>query len=258
MATTADYRWIFVDADSNGYNLSNKSAKVIDDALAIEVELLDRSFKAGAIFPGVQRDETKDFAIQINVDYPTEAAFDTYVNTLLQKARNSILLQDDVMKREVESVLRDWSITYDEGGFKLGALITLTFAMLKPYWQDIDFTIESSTGTAGEIILTNNGYIEAPPIITLIASEAVSKFLLYISETRKGILIQDLQFGLAGNNTYIIDCDNGTAELNAVPREDTIKDGTGFFNIPVGTSTLIIESSGTIAISVQFKKRYYI
>jgi len=239
--------------------ITDQSLKVLDTEFPVEVEIIERSYKPGADFPGIQRDESKELVFTYDINYQSEQDFRNYYNLLSRNFRATRTIRDDINSMTTDVLLNNQSVTYDEGGFNLGAKVTVTFVQLTPYWEDAAFTTLTASGIGTtQIVGINNGYIDTPPIITLTALEQITKFSIRILETGDGILIRDLQFGINGLNTYIIDNKEGTSELNQLDRRDKIKSGTGFFDMQVGSNTFDIQSNGNMLIEINFKKRYYI
>jgi hypothetical protein len=254
------YRYVLVDENGDFLNIRDESLKRLTDESSIEVDIIERSNQAGAEFPGIQRDKSKEIALQYNLDRSDENDWRLYENTLRYWLRKTRILQDVKYQIQTEVLQNEHGITYDDGGFNLGGLNTINFIQLKPYWEDINYTVEGGTGSFSNEILTinNDGFVETPPIITIRALEDVSKFSIRLLENNRGIVIQDLQFGVSGLNTYIIDNYSGTAELNQIDRKNKIRPGTGFFNLLVGTNRLEITANGAIVADVKWKRRYYV
>jgi hypothetical protein len=109
------------------------------------------------------------------------------------------------------------------------------------------------------IQILNSGFRKAPPVITLTASAAVTSLQVYVDEIKEGIQIDDSIFGTPGYTEMIIDCEQGTLKIGDLDRSSSILPGTGFFNIPVGLSTLkIIATGGTVIADIDMKTRRYI
>jgi phage-related protein len=252
-------RYRFISDDGQFFDLDDSTFKLMDDTASIEVDFVEKSFQSGADFPGVQRDQSKSISFRYDINYPDEQTFRDRINLLRFWFRKARTLQDLINNIETDVVLTDYSIQYDEGGFNLGAVGNVSFRFLNPFWEDINYTVESdSASNSGLILVNNTGYIETPPIFTVTALSAVTKFSFRIRETAEGILIRDLQFSNTGLNTYIIDCKEGVAEINGILRNDQIKSGTGFFNLRVGQNTIDISAKGSIMVEMKYKKRYYI
>ena len=92
----------------------------------------------------------------------------------------------------------------------------------------------------------------------MVANSNVVKFSIRLRETGEGILVEDLEFGLLGLNTYIIDNVDGVIELNTLNRNQKIRSGTGFFNLQVGINTPEFVATDSVDIEIKFKQRYYI
>jgi hypothetical protein len=262
--TRAGTRYRLVDVNGTVYEINDDTFKRLEDGSTIEVDIIERSFKAGADFPGIQRDESKEMTFQYALNRSDEQLYRSYENNFRRNLRRGRWLQDTINNIETAVLLREHVIAYDDGGFKLGSLNNVTLIQLKPYWQDIDFTVlEDSGASERTFTIINDGYVETPSIITLRALEACPKFQIVNSTNDpdldgQGIVIQDLQFGTLGLDTYIIDNGDGSAELNAADRKNKIRQGTGFFNFAVGTNVLDFTLQGQCAINIAYKKRYYL
>lgn len=252
-------RFSMIDADNNEYEFDDRAFKILNRGLEIELDIIEKSFNPGADFPGIQRDQSSSLEFIYDFNKSTESNFRASLNELIRQARKTLIIRDNVNETETEAILESTEIAYDPGGFNLGSQETFTFKQLTPYWRDIEYIpVSESDITSGLITIINNGYIETPPIITITAREAISKFAIRINETKEGILINDLEFGVAGLNTYIIDNKAGFAELNQINRNQKIKSGTGFFDLQVGINTILLELSGAAEVEFQYKRRYYL
>jgi hypothetical protein len=252
-------RYKLIDILDNEYGLDDKTFKMIDDSLTTEADIIQRSFRAGGVFVGQQRDTTKNITFIYDVNEPTDILFRQKLNRLLLEFRKTVKIKDTILNIEVDAIQTDHQISYDEGGYFRGARCSVTFEFTSPYWRDVDYEVVTDTGfTSGSISITNDGYIDTPLYITLTALDACNKYSLRVRETGQGILVRDLQFGISGLNTYIIDTKEGTIELNGISRADKIKAGTGFFNLQVGYNTIDILSTAPLLVEVKWKRRYYL
>jgi hypothetical protein len=252
-------RWVLVDSDGNKKTITNQSFKRLEALLTVEADVIERTFKAGADFPGIQRDTATELIFQYDKNKVLEDDFRGDINQLMYWLRKTRVIQDTITQLETDVILTEHSIAYDNGGFNRGAINNITFIQLKPYWQDINFNVESETGvSADSFVISNTGWVETPCIITINALENITKYSIRLNETLEGIVVGDLQFGTLGLDTYIIDNENGTLELNGKNRKNKIKSGTGFFNLQVGTNTLIFQLRGTAEIEIKWKRRFYI
>lgn len=235
-----------------------ESFKRIDDDMEIEVDLLERSNMAGAVSSGIQRDASKQIEFRFDINFAAETNWRETLNKLLQRFRACIMLRDYVNSYETEVKLSNINIQWDEGGYNLGAVVSITYAQLEPYWQDIDYqSIQDSSLTSQTFTINNNGYIETPAIITLVAIETCTKVLVKLEENDRGIYIQDNLFGTLGLTTLVIDNQDGTIELGELNRNANIRQGTGFFNLQPGINHLTIETDGAVQTLIEWKRRYY-
>ena len=252
-------RWALIDISNNKYEIDNKSFKLLTDDFIVEAETIERSYQPGADFPGLQRDASKELSFVHDLNISSENTFREEVNNITRQFRKTLIIRDQIRDIQTEVLYIGQSIEYDEGGFNKGAKITVNFKQIIPFWEDVDENEVVETGTnIGVITINNSGYIETPPEITIEAEEQITKFSVRINETGDGILIRDLQFGINGLNTYIIDNKEGISELNQINRNNKIARDTGFFNLKVGINTIIFESNGSASLTISWKRRYYI
>lgn len=252
-------RYQFIDIDDNTYDVDDDTFKLLEESNPIESDILERSNKPGAINPGILRDTSKELVFDYETNYPTETAFRNYLNEFLYNARKCIKIKDTVLEVEIDVNYSDNSVGYDRGGFHKGAINTLTFTALTPFWEGIAYVTDTDSSiTSATMTISNTGWIECSPIIKITALAQITKFSIRNVTTGRGILIEDLQFGTLGLEEYIIDCVNGTSQLNGISRENRIKAGTGYFTLPVGTSSVEFELSALANIELKYKRRYYV
>ena len=253
-------RYTLVNSSGLELNIDDKTLRILSRSFSIDLDIIERSYKSGANLIGIPRQQSTTIDFQYQQNYKSEQDFRTYMNNLLYWLNNVVLLKDTVNNTETELVLEENEINYDNGCFNHATTgNTISFRQLKPFWTDTVPTIITESGSGSSIFrVNNNGYIETPPIITLTALSPTTKFSLRVLETGNGILIEDLEFGLEGLNIYIIDNEDGTAELSGLNRNNKIRSGTGFFNFPVGVSTLEFVYNGDLQIEISYKRRYYL
>lgn len=260
MATIPD-RWEFIDEDDNTYALEDFTFKRLEDNSKLEVKIVERSFRAGADFPGVKRHKSKEIVFSYLINKGDEQDFRDYENEIRYQLNKMVKLRDTVNNYETDVEYSGTTISYDDGAYLHGAEISITLIQLRPYWEDITYTevlVEDTTGDTIELD-NSNGYIDTPPYITVTAKAACTDMSIRNDETGIGIRIEDLSFGILGNNTYIIDMKEGYIYLEGQERNNRIAEDTGPFNLLARISnTISFTLSGLCDIKFQFKKRYYI
>jgi hypothetical protein len=251
-------RYILIDENDNQFELDDNTYKILSDTFETEVDVVERSFRSGADFPGIQRDTSKELVFTYDLN-TTEALFRSTFNERTKQFRKSVTIRDTINSLETSVRYQSTNVSYDDGGQFLGAKIDVTFIQLKPYWEDISYTEinDSGSGTL-DLPIANTGFSDVPSLITVTANAATTQMSFRVINTNEGMVIKDLQFGASGLNEYIIDNLNGNVTLNEVNRNEKIQSGTGFFNFPVDNSTLQVETNGDVDILVQYKNRYYI
>ena len=253
-------RYTLINSSGNELNVDDKTLRILSRSFSIDLDVIERSYKSGANLIGIPRQQSTTLDFQYQQNYNSEQSFRDYMNNLLYWLNNTVLIRDTVNNIETEIVMEANEINYDNGGFNLGTTgNTITFRQLKPFWTDVEETVVSETGTGGVYFNINNtGYIETPPTITLTALSPTTKFSLRVIETGNGILIDDLEFGSNGLNVYIIDNEDGKAELSGLNRNNKIRSGTGFFNLQVGQNTVEFTNNGSVNVEIAYKRRWYL
>lgn len=251
-------RWVFVDIDLNETIIDDDTFRLVGEDQPAESDIVERSHQAGAENPGIIRDTSKALEFEYIINFATEVEFRDYVNEFLYNARKAVYIKDTDTSRQIKVNYEDHENGYIPGGFRKGATNSLSFTALTPYWEDISFQTASQTGDSLSFSITNTGWVIVKPILTITASVLTTKFSFRVTETGRGILINDLQFGALGLTEYIVNCVEGTSELNGISREGRIKGGTGFFSLPVGSSTVEVELTASATVKIDYKRRYYI
>jgi hypothetical protein len=252
-------RYRLIDSDNNTYDLTDETFKLMTDDYGVEVDLIEKSFQAGAVFTGVQRDESKELSFTYEIYYDDDTSFTLAQNELIKQFRKAVKLRDIILERETEVYYNSLNIKYIEGSQYRGAQVTVNFNQVLPYWEELSYRESTLSGiTSGQIIINNDGYTETPPIITISTLTTVSNFSIELLENSRGIIIKDNQFGGFSLSEYVIDCKAGTFLLSGIDRSQLVKQGTGPFNLILGTNTLEFVSNDLIDVKVQWKKRYYI
>jgi hypothetical protein len=251
--------YILIDEDDNEFTLDDETYKLLSDSFEVEVDIVERSFRAGADFPGIQRDVSKELVFSYDLYLQNQTTFRTTVNERTKQFRKAVKIKDTDNSIETEIRYSGTAITYDEGAQHHVARIDVTFIQLKPYWEDLTYTQVTDTGTGTiNLPIANTGYTDVPSLITVTAIVATTQMSFRVISTNEGMVIKDLQFGSVGLNTYTIDNINGNIELGDTNRNEKIQSGTGFFNFPSGNTTLQVETNGQVTVLVKYKNRYYI
>jgi phage-related protein len=257
------------DDGGNEFNLNGSTSTLItlaknsltpgESNIERDVNIIQRSYKDGAVAPGVPRTKSKELAINLSIATDTVNTFRTNINLLEFWCRKTEKLIDKTNSRSAEVKYKGLSIRYDAGSYLKSANVTITFEHLNPYWFTNSYTTASDSGADISLEYNNNGYVESPPIITIVAEEACENITIIEETTRRGIAIADLTFGVSAlYKTYTIDCETGEAKLSGVTgnRNNRIQAGTGFFDLPVGNGSISIQTPVSVSASMQFRKGY--
>lgn len=252
-------RYVIIDKDDNEFEINDDTWTRPNDAFDIEVDIIEKSFRAGADFPGQKRTMSRELEFTYDHNKGNDDDFRSRINELMLEFSKAVKIRDDILNLETDVIFKGKNIQYSTGGLYRGASIIATFVQPIPYWEDLSFTEVLITNTAqSNFSMTNSGFVESPPLITITATQTFSEFSLRVTETLQGVVIVEPQFGLVGLDQYIIDCKDGTFELNGLDRKASVQQGTGPFLLPVGDSTVEWKANGRADVSIKFKKRFYI
>jgi hypothetical protein len=251
-------RWTLFDIAGNSLNIDDKTFKFMEAEFKIEQDIIERSSQDGADLIGLTRVKSRSLPFEFVMYDTNEQNFRTRLNTYMMWFRNAVYLYDTINKLRADISLDTPTIKYTTGSFNHVCDCTIEFKMLNPFWEGEEITEQLSSISSGMITINNNGYATTPPILYITALVPTTKFSIIINENRDGIAIQDLQFGTQGLNYYIIDCKEGTCELNSTDRSENIRNGTNYFNLILGVNTLLVSSNGDIDIIVKYRERFWL
>ncbi len=222
--------------------------------------IVPNSAIAGSVKLGKTRLMSREITLRFTRAHSATSDFRTAENVFMEFLQRAVLLVDKTNSISIKIAVIGNSLPYDVGSHKLSSSNEITLMALEPFWKALTPDNETDsllTGT-NTIALTNSGYLETPPIITLTAVVAVTQFQIYIDATKNGIQIDDTLFGTISYNEMVIDCEQGTVKLEGVDRTQSILPVSGYFTIPVGSSDLKIVTTSDMDIDMDFYKRYYI
>ena len=257
------------DADGNTFDVNGASVTMAlkgsfsqgEDSFEFDNRIIEKSFLPGSSLIGEKRLKAKGFTLSFSYANPDSALFRAQLNTILLWIAKTVYVVDVTNDMQIEVTADTASLGYDRGSLKLSSENSVEFTSLTPYWEAL--TEESETGTVladtiTEIAVSNAGFLNAYPVITLVATIATPDVQIYITGDNTGIQIQDSSFGTAGNLTMVIDCKEGLVSINDDDRNVSIVSGTGFFPIPIGSDTINILSDEEITYTIEWFERYYI
>ena len=257
------------DSDDNLYDINGDSVTLAlkgsftqgEDSFSYDNRIVERSFLSGSALIGDKRLMQKGFTLSFSSANSDSGLYRMEINTLLSFINKTVAIVDVTNDMEIKVTAETMNIGYDSGSLKHSSDNSIDFVALTPYWESL--TADSENGIADadvikEILVNNEGFLVAFPIITLIATVPTDDVQIYINSTNTGIQILDSSFGTAGNLTMIIDCSEGLVSINDLNRNVNIVPGTGFFEIPIGSDTINILSNETIDVAVEWQKRFFI
>jgi hypothetical protein len=259
------------DADGNELNLATSAefSSIFKNSLTFDSEdfswenkLAERSALPGAVKLGDTRLERRELVFNYTTAVGEDSdAYRQDENTLLLWLNKTEYLVDKSNSIQTRVVIVSHEPSYDSGGHKMSGEGQFVLLMLDPFWEDITATTDSESiaaATETDIALSNDGFLDVPPIFTLIASSAVTSIEISVVETNQGIEILDDLFGNPGFTQMDIDMKAGTVTIGELDRRNKITAGTGFFQFPVGSFTLRVETSAAVDLDTDWNERYYL
>lgn len=232
------------------------------DSFAFENQIVPNSSLPGSVKLGKTRVQSREIGInftravgEVLADYRLAE------NTLLEFLFRTTHLVDKTNAMDVPVVIKDYKLGYDRGAHKLSSDNEILLECLVPFWSKLTAKTynEAITAPGEEIAISNVGFAEVPPVITLNALIPVDEIQIYVKETKVGIQVNDDSFGTPGYDVLTIDCVNGLVTLSGIlDRAFTILPGSGFFHIPVGSSTLVVRVSDDCTLNMTFNERFYV
>jgi len=257
------------DKDDNLYNLNDsaiiqpakESLSLGDDVFTFENRIVENSSLHGAVKLGKTRIASREVSIRfsraLSEDY---SLFRIAENALLTALLKAVYLVDVTNSLQVPIAITKYPISYDPGAYQESSDNEIVLTLLRPFWESTTKDTESDTLSIdiNTLIINNQSALTVPPIITFTAAVAVTQIQIYVDETKEGIQIDDSLFGQSGYGTLIIDCKEGTIKIGTLDRISSVLTGTGYFQLPVGSSDLIIIPTAVCYIEVDWYKRYYI
>ncbi len=231
------------------------------DSFSFDNRVVERSFLPGSKLVGESRLEAREITLEMPEMNSDSDTYRDNINSLLAFLRKTVYIEDNTNQMQIKVVPSELEIDYDAGSLKKYSENSFSFECLNPYWEDLAEDSETGTATAVTIeavAFDNEGYLEAYPVITLVATTATTDVDISLFSDNTGIQIQDSIFGTAGNLTMVIDCGAGLVSINDLNRNVSIVPGAGCFPLPVGADTLNILSNQTITYTIESFKRYFV
>jgi hypothetical protein len=247
--------------DSTIIQPAKGSFSLSDDVFTFENRIVENSSLHGAVKLGKTRIASRELTIKFSRALgEVYSNFRTAENALLTFLLKAVYLVDVTNSLQVPIAITKYPIIYDPGAYQESSDNEIVLTLLKPFWESTTKDTESDTLSIdiNTLIINNQGALAAPPIITFTAIVAVTQIQIYVDETKEGIQIDDSLFGLSGYRTLIIDCNAGTIKIGTLDRISSVLTGTGYFQLPVGYSDLIIIPTAVCHIEVDWYKRFYI
>lgn len=258
------------DADANELYLNEEDVTVQpqqgsvsfqNETLENDNRVVENTFLPGSVKLGLTRLRAREIEIRFVRAYGEDAsAFRTAENSFIEFLQKTVALVDKTNDLVVPIAIADYNISYESGGHKLHSENTITVQKLDPFWKaDTPDNLNGSFSSGTNNIAVNNqGNLVSPPIITLTATSVLSSLQVFVDETQEGIQIDDVLFGSVGFTTLVIDCENGDVLLSGIDRTSSILPSTGYFDLPIGASTLKIIANAGGTYDIDFNKRYYV
>lgn len=232
------------------------------DSFSFDNKIIEKTYLPGSTFVGESRLMGRELTLTVEKTNPDAGLFRDEVNTLLDFVSRTKFIVDVTNDMEIEVVVGDVSADYASGSLKHYAGLSFSFSALTPYWQALTATVVTGTAltdTILQVLVDNQGFLPSPGLITLTTTAAVISLQLFLTASSVGIQIDDSIFGTAGNLTMIVDNILGEVTIGALNRNDSIIEGTGFFDFIVGSNTLnILAADQDVDFTIEFYKRYFV
>lgn len=237
------------------------------DSFEFENKVVQKSALPGSVQLGKRRLKDREISFTFNRALGDDSdTFRTAENLLGKFLQDTVYLVEtdgEVSPTQLKQIpisVMGYDIKYDTGAHKLSSDNELSLKLLEPFWSNITADTDSDSLITGinDIAISNTGAYEVPPIIELVATDAVTQIQMFIVETSEGIQINDALFGTPGYTTMDIDCYNGTIMIGVYDRISSLLPGTGFFNFPIGDSTLRVILTDAADISIEWDRRFLI
>jgi len=246
--------------DSSITNPMKGSTTLGSNNLKFENRIVENSALPGAVQLGKRRVESKEEVLNFQRASTSESTYKADENELIKFLLDAKYLIDTTNNRRALISVIDYNADFDKGSYNHSSDNEISFRFLEPFWRNLDSETEEDTLSIdiNTIAIVNNGFIKVPPVIIVTAASAVTQMQIYIDETKIGIEINDDLFGTTGYETLVIDCEQGTIQLGNLDRINSVLDGTGFFDLPIGASDLIIVPTEVCDILVSWYERFYV
>ena len=246
--------------DSSISNPTAGSVSLGESNYTFENRIVENSSLPGAVQLGKRRLQSKEETINFSRANPTESTFRASENELIRFLEAAKYLIDNTNQRRALVSVMDYNISFDSGSYALSSDNEITFKFLETFWKDVNATTESDSLAIdiNTIAIVNSGFLKVPPILIITAAVAVTQLQIYLDESKIGLQIDDDLFGTTGYEILVIDCGKGTVVLGSLDRINSVLDGTGPFQFPVGSSDLVIIPTAECDIVVSWNERFYL
>ncbi len=260
-------KYKFIDSDGAEYEVNGVLTPKIQagslsrssESYSFEQKIIERSFLPGAAKVGEARLESRGFSFTLEFAAETDALFDAYLNELLLWVEKTVTIVETDNSKMTSVTVQNLNVTYDSGSIKRSGDMTIDFLMLDGFWTDTT-PIESNHSLSigvNNIPVTNSGFLPVYPLLTFDVPAAAPQLDIYIDETKEGLQLVDDTLGTLALNELIIDCVNGSLTIEEFDRSQSITNRTGYFPIPVGDYTLVIDTPVACDLALSFFRRYY-
>ncbi len=250
----------FVLNDSSIDQPARDSFTFLNDSFANDNRVVPNSALPGSTKLGRTRLMSKELSFNFTRAHDDDSDFRDAENEFINFLQKAVAIVDKTNLLIAPIAVPGYNIDYGTGMHKHVSDNVFTVVLLDPFWKAItpDNVAQGIVAGVNNIALSNLGKLPSPPVITLEASVAITQIQIYIDETKDGIQIDDALFGTVSFNTLVIDCENGQLLLEGIDRTQSILPSSGYFEIPVGASTLKVVSTGIMTIDMDFNQRVFV
>lgn len=247
---------------NGGTNIEDGSLTLVAEGFSFENKIIENTFLAGSSKLGDTRIMAREATLAMSRAYDNPTTYRNKVNTLIQYLKAGTYLHDKENDMRIPYAVDSFNVSYDGGSFRHSSEDSISLIFLRPFWENVtELSFGPKSIPASSITdeaFTNPGFIEIFPRFEINAVAAVTDFSITVVETFNSISVLDNLFGTTGYEDIEVDCGRGTVTLGLLDRINSIDEGTGFFSIPYGASTLRFFANDAITVTMYYRGRYYI
>lgn len=257
--------------NGDGVTAALKQSMTLSDiSVSKSSNIIARSYGDGSAKVGGSRLTMNQLVITLSLTFSDDASARLYINRLFSALKNAEYLIDETTGLRTKIDLVQPVIAWDAGCYLRSGDATITLNQLVPYWETvsmIELTEEVDAGVPETFLIENAGYAETPFLMTVSVEdqeEAVALVEVQNLDEGRAIIIQSDLYGLSGYTSLEVNCDEGTSVLvdaiygTEVDVQSAFEEGSGYFNLVVGSNALELRCSVDATFLFQYRPRFYV